>query len=699
MSERLTTLKRFVERIENRNIIIAIKYGLVELIPIFMIGAFSLALKSMPWSVYQTFIQNFGNGILKSLLQITYNVTFGMLSVYVTISISYQISRLQQKRQGGSAAGWIISSLSAFFILSGQPGKNLEPLGPKGMFLAVLAVGLATNLLSFFHKIIRIRHANTRKMEVRLERSLQMILPTLLVILVFALANTVILRAFGAPSIYSMFQTLVSTLFGNIRNHGIRCAMFVWVSSLFWFMGIHGSDLLESVVDGVFVPAGSGVETIFTRPFLDSFILMGGCGASLCLLLSILLFAKKDSMKNLGKISLLPAIFNINEVLVYGLPVVYNLHMLLPFTLVPLVCLGTSFLSMKLGIVPLPVHGVEWTTPLLLSGYLATGSLRGTMLQLFNLALGTLIYTPFVRSYQKQEQESFPREYAQIVEVLREAEEKHEAVSFLEDPMLGLTAKNICSDLREDLTKNRLALYYQPQFNVEGACIGAEALLRWEHPVLGSIYPPLVFQLAEESGFLETLEEWVAKRALSDAEDFQKIEGLRGKKVSFNVTGNSIQNSIFEEYLLKLANEHELKKLNICVEITEQAALQVNDEVSQRLNRLSEAGYRFAVDDFSMGSTSIKYLTGNSFSTIKLDGYLVRKITTNQRCYEIISHIIALARSLNVDIIAEYVSDKQIQEKLLEAGCTMYQGWYYSKPITREEYGANYGNSSESMVK
>ena len=148
-----------------------------------------------------------------------------------------------------------------------------------------------------------------------------------------------------------------------------------------------------------------------------------------------------------------------------------------------------------------------------------------------------------------------------------------------------------------------------------------------------------------------------------------------------------------------MAKEYDVKHMNVCIEITEQAAIQMNDFMGQRFARLRQAGYSLAVDDFSMGSTSIKYLTSNNFNIIKLDGYLVKDIVNNSRCYEIISHITALSKSLDVEIIAEYVSNKKIQEKLLEAGCTIYQGWYYAMPAPKEEYISNYGNSDGFMIK
>lgn len=154
------------------------------------------------------------------------------------------------------------------------------------------------------------------------------------------------------------------------------------------------------------------------------------------------------------------------------------------------------------------------------------------------------------------------------------------------------------------------------------------------------------------------------------------------------MTGITIQEKSFERFLERLCKDYPMKEMGMCLEITEQAALQLDDALRERFRRLKELGFMLAVDDFSMGSTSIQYLTENYFDLVKLDGSLVRGILDNGRCCEIISSIIQLSRSLELDVLAEYVSDAAIKEKLTELGCFLYQGWYYSPAITLGEFDA-----------
>jgi len=675
-----------MEKIEQIDILIAIKRGLVELLPVILTGAFALILFSFPWKPYQEFITSWQGGILDTLFQGAYNVTFELLSVYMTISMSYQLTILRGVKSGSSRAAWIVVSLASFFVLAGVPGNGIEPLGARGLFTAIMAVAIAVRLFSFISKHIYIRETAMDALDVRMERAVKMVVPTIIVISIFVIVNDLILKIFGVENVYQLIKQGWSTLFDCSCTDLGKSVLFVFLTGLFWAFGIHGSDMLDTVVDQVFIPVQGAHGAILSRPFLDTFILMGGCGTSICLLLAILIAARRKSIRSMGRMAIIPAIFNVNEVLVYGLPIIYNPYLLVPFFLTPFVCFFTTYASMVMGLVPAPTHAAPWTMPVFISGYLVTGSVRGTILQLVNVVIGTGLYIPFVRLHEKREVEGAIRDYKRMVTILQQAESEGESVTFSDNLSLVLTTKALIVDLKNAIRKQELSLFYQPQINAKGECIGAEALLRWEHNSVGFVYPPLIMQLALEGRCLEDLEKSIVRQVLTDAKTFQTMPELAGKKVSFNITGYSIQSKAFEQFLLDAAKEYDINKMDICLELTEQAAIRMDDTLVNRFARLREAGYTLAVDDFSMGSTSIKYLTGSNFKIIKLDGYLVRDIAENARCYEIISHILSLSKSLNAEIIAEYVSERKVQEKLYEAGCTIYQGWLYAKPMPKEEY-------------
>ena len=260
-------------------------------------------------------------------------------------------------------------------------------------------------------------------------------------------------------------------------------------------------------------------------------------------------------------------------------------------------------------------------------------------MQLVNLCVGVAIYAPFVKRYDKEKVRVAKRDYEKLVSKLQESEQTRVPVRLTDDAFpYGWMGKALAADLQLAMEQQELKLYYQPQYNASGKCIGAETLLRWNHVIYGNIYPPLVFQLAEEAGFLETLEEWMVRKAASDIQILREKYPDPKLKISVNVTGTTIQLKTFERFLRNLARSYPVREMGMCIEITEQAVLQLDDVLNERFHQIREMGYQLAVDDFSMGSTSIQYLTGSYFNLLKLDGSLVKSILDNPRCCEHLLH-------------------------------------------------------------
>jgi EAL domain-containing protein (putative c-di-GMP-specific phosphodiesterase class I) len=225
-----------------------------------------------------------------------------------------------------------------------------------------------------------------------------------------------------------------------------------------------------------------------------------------------------------------------------------------------------------------------------------------------------------------------------------------------------------------------MELHYQPQYDYSGDCIGVEALLRWNHPVFGMLYPPLVIKLAEDGGFLAELEEAIVRRVLDEADAVARSYGP-GVKISFNVTGTTVVTDRFLRFCKQLDAERALTDGSVCIEVTEQATLSFDDATLEVLGELHAMGLKLAIDDFSMGHTSINYLKNDLFDAIKLDGSLVRGLSTHANCREIVSSVVQLADTLHMTVIAEYVETEEQRDILHEIGCDCYQGWLYSPAV------------------
>lgn len=269
------------------------------------------------------------------------------------------------------------------------------------------------------------------------------------------------------------------------------------------------------------------------------------------------------------------------------------------------------------------------------------------------------------------------RKMNNLIAVLQKSEQEKRPVELLElRNETGVMAKMLSEELRYNMYHGLPTMYYQPQYNKEGSCIGVEALLRWIHPTYGMIYPPLVIKLAEESGKLLELEEKIFHAVIRDSKQLLDILSPDAK-ISINVTGETIQLDEFSDFLEQMQKTYPEYCSHIMIEITEQAAIRLDEELTAKLTKIRKMGYGLAIDDFSMGNTSIKYLQTNIFNTIKLDGSISRSVLDNERSYGIVASITKLASDLDINVIAEFVENEKQRDILAEAECEWYQGELY----------------------
>lgn len=666
--------------------------GMVMVMPLLIVGAFSQVFLNFPVSWYQEFLSGFPGNIFAEILNGIYNATIGIVSVYVTCTISLSYAQINT-RQSEFMYGTPLTAVACFLIVSGAAFSEkafVSFLGVKGIFSAVFAAVISSYLYTFFsNKLPFFTRVYSDGEDSIFVKSLRAIVPATITMAVFSLFTILFIKIFNVSGFQEFTINVVNSAFKNVGNNIFTALFYLVVLHLFWFFGIHGSYVLEEVTNNIFIVDASAVSasggTLINKTFFDVFVYTGGCGSTLCLLVALILFSRWNSNKRLARASFFPIIFNINEIMFFGLPLFFNFYFIIPFIAVPLVSTLVSYLAVITGLIPPATNPVEWTTPVFISGWLGTGSFYTVLVQVLNLILGVLIYKPFVKLYDKQKELNMIAKVNQVVEILKESEANNGQVNLTGMPgFTGNFARSLSADLEKAIENREPEIYYQPQFDNNNNCIGVEALLRWNHKIFGFIYPPLIIKIAQETDLIHALEKLIFKTVISD---IPKINEAAGKliKISINISANTIPIPEFEALLQEVTNRPEFKPNQICIEVTEQTALIVNEKTEGIFSRISDMGFLLAIDDFSMGHTSLSYLQSKHFDFLKLDGSLVTGMAKNPRFLDIIGSIMFLSKSLGFKVIAEFVQTENQVRQLESMGCVLYQGYLFSPavPIAR----------------
>ena len=239
--------------------------------------------------------------------------------------------------------------------------------------------------------------------------------------------------------------------------------------------------------------------------------------------------------------------------------------------------------------------------------------------------------------------------------------------------------------LRNAISKNEFTVFYQPQIDArDNRIIGMEALVRWEHPQMGLVMPDKFIHIAEESNFIRELDYFVMHQAMSDVYQWYQ-EGLNPGILSLNL---SIKQLMSDNFLQKLQDAIESTHFNVNwleLEITESQMMHDPMKSIERLQILNDMGIQIAIDDFGTGYSSLTYLKRLPVNTLKIDRSFIKDLPDDEEDRAISKAIIALAKSLNMKIIAEGVETSEQINYLLANGCHYIQGYYYSKAIDKEK--------------
>jgi len=652
----------------------AIQHGFVLTLPVVMLGAFALTLLQIP----HLFNHAFEDSLLLQVATWVLQGSYGIMALTLVLSISYRLADKSQKKLNLSLDPMVpaLLAMATFitFIFLEFNQNTLAHLGVTSVAKAIVSAIVFNELFIFFfcHRIVKLGFLQN-DVDSNMHQALAAIYPAILAPFIM-----VIIYAYGFSDWYPL-KNLLPVIVGSV-NESVGLSYFqsitlVCINQMLWFVGIHGSSLLELNAELIYMQ-GQGV--LYSRQFLDLYAHMGGGGATLGLIIALLCSAKSDDRK-LAKYALLPGIFNINELLIFGLPIVLNRFLFLPFLLAPIVSISIARLAIELGLVTLDGVNTSWNTPVLLSGYLASGQISGAVVQLIGVLLSACLYWPFVKRFNADQRLRHEQKLKSMIHTLGQPNfDMKKAMGARNN--LGSLCRRLDNDMRKQLDEGCFAMHYQPKMNRQGQVASVEALIRWQHKELSSLPPCVFIQIAEATGFIRQLGRWIIETCLKDMKDMEKA-GMPALQVAINVSPIQLHELSFFDYLPKKVKQYGIQASLIELEITEGQELLMSDDLFNGLKNLSLQGFSIALDDFGMGYTSLRYLQTLNLDTLKLDGSLVKDVTQSEVVRDIIRSMSSLTQNRGVKLVAEWVTNKAQYELLIELGCDQFQGQLFSMPV------------------
>jgi EAL domain-containing protein (putative c-di-GMP-specific phosphodiesterase class I) len=242
----------------------------------------------------------------------------------------------------------------------------------------------------------------------------------------------------------------------------------------------------------------------------------------------------------------------------------------------------------------------------------------------------------------------------------------------------------LSNDLRKAIDNNELELYYQPQINtVNNDCNSFEALIRWHHPENGIIPPDDFIPLAEHTGLIISVSEWVLNSALKQISDWRK------KGFNFNVAVNlssiDVQDASLPSRIKLLLDAHDISTDKLIIEVTETAMMLNVKNAKKILQQIHDIGIKIALDDFGTGYSSLNHLRHFPIDEVKIDRSFISSMISNKDDYALVKAIIDLSHDLNIAVVAEGVETLQEVHLLNKLNCDRLQGYHFSKPIPAQQ--------------
>lgn len=369
-------------------------------------------------------------GRFNNIYTVIYNATMGIIAIYFAGSFAYNYADIYRKEEN-----LLLDPLNAVFLTLmglfitvpqlvwkggntifvnilkkdnviaggyGVSGSGLTRIGATGIFTGLIVAWLTVQIYRFC-----IKHNWRIKMPASVPsgvaNSFTALIPGFVIAIVIALID-VILIVLGTDIFQLLF--IPFSFVSNIANTWWGVLIIFFLIHFLWWFGIHGATIISSFYQAIVLSNmaanASGAHYVFAGEFSNAFVIMGGSGATLGMALWMAFASRSKQLRELGKLEAVPAVFNINEPLLFGLPIVYNVSLFVPFLLAPMTCSMVAYAAIATHLVPKIIVQQPWPIPVGLGGMMATASWQGAVLALVNAVVAFLIWYPFIKHYDNE---------------------------------------------------------------------------------------------------------------------------------------------------------------------------------------------------------------------------------------------------------------------------------------------------------
>ena len=621
----------------------------------------------------------------------------------IPLFINLSLSALLAKEKDLDQIGTILIAMVCFFRGSGflSVSESAEIVSRYGSILiSIPCAWLSVSLLQIFAQRSKLKLTGDKaELSPRLTKTLNLIIPGFLTVLCFELIGYGI-RQLGGMELGSLLNQTFPQLSDAVQSIGAVPELIIYkmIALCTWFIGLHGDHSASGVFRSLYgIPAGEPAA-IQMKVFHDIFMNIGGTGSTFAIPFIVLFSKQARRFQFIAKLSLPFALFNVNEILLFGLPILLNPTFFIPFFATAFVNMAIALSAIHLGLFTLSAQPLHWMSPPIYSAYVISGgSGWAVVTQLTCIVVDGLVYLPFLAIAAQQHNaplyllQLFGEDaYGFINEEINHQQER----VFLARQKAVMRNITSAQKVLKQLKGGQFLLYFQPKVDATTLnLVGLEALLRFQNKD-GKILPPTFLPVLYKQGLSKVVDKKVVNIAFWQILRWRSA-GLNVPPIAINFDKDFLLDPQAVQAFIQQAKTHSIR---FYIEITEHTYTVEINALASVIRQLRAAGHRVSIDDFGAGYSSLTSLVALEADEIKLDRQLVvAPAGEAKRGQILLAASVQLCHDLGFSVVAEGIETEAHLNLVRRCGVDVVQGYYLGKPMAPQDVSELFSQSDDAQ--